>query len=630
MQIMRTPVLIACWLAMLASAPWTAAAEPAKIPPKKDFLIFLLAGQSNMAGRGKPVEEQDRTPHPRVLVFTQEKQWQPAADPLHFDKPAVVGVGLGTTFAKTLAEALPGKTIGLVPVAFGGSQIAEWAKGARHYDNAMDRAKAAMADGTLAGILWHQGESDAKADRAPLYQAKLDELVKNFRSDLSAPEVPFICGTLADSQASSEAAKVNAALRKLPERVGDAACVEAKGLTMAKDNIHFDVASYRELGRRYAAAWLELAGETVKNGSIGRLDNPWKKHVVNASGRNATAVAADFTGDGRVDVIATFSGASRLFIAPDWREMVLHQGPARGWSCIHSEVMDVDEDGDVDYIGAIPTSGVFWLENPGAVAAGGWSYHNIDNEIHGIHATLAADVNGDGKLDLLVNNFEPHGAAPNSLCWLERPSGIRNAPAWTRHVLADGDAPGGNHYFGFGDVDGDGLADVAMGAKGETFPHGNWFAWWKRPRDANQAWSKQVIAENQPGATNVQPADLNGDRKVDFFASRGHGRGVVWFEGPDWTPHEVDPTLDRPHCLAIGDIDGDGDIDAATCARLDKLAVWYENDGRGGFSPRVIGRDQSAYDIRLVDMDADGDRDLLIAGEASANIVWYENPKPTR
>jgi predicted amidohydrolase len=193
-------------------------------------------------------------------------------------------------------------------------------------------------------------------------------------------------------------------------------------------------------------------------------------------------------------------------------------------------------------------------------------------------------------------------------------------------VLAKGDAPGGNHYFGFGDVDGDGRGDVCIGAKGETFTGGNWFAWWKRPQDARQVWQKQLIAENQIGATNIQPGDLNGDGVVDFFATRGHGQGVVWFEGPNWKPHEVDPTLDGPHCLQVYDIDGDGDLDAATCAKLSKLAVWYENDGRGHFKPRVVGKDQAAYDIRILDMDGDGDVDFLIAGQYSANIVWYENP----
>lgn len=360
-----------------------------------------------------------------------------------------------------------------------------------------------------------------------------------------------------------------------------------------------------------------------------RVDTPWKKHVVFHGARNQTAVAADFTGDGKPDVIASCGGYSRLFVAPEWKEQKIFQGKGRGWGCIHSEVMDVDGDGDVDYVAAVAKQGVFWLENPSnsdAKLDANWTHHNIDNEIHGIHCTLKADVDGDGKEDLLVNNFEPHGAAPNSLTWLAVPKDTRNAKQWTRHTLADGDAAGGNHYFGFGDVDLDGRGDVCIGAKGKPFDGGNWFAWWKNPVDSKLTWKKNVVSENEIGATCIMPADLNGDGITDFFATRGHGKGVLWFEGPDWKKHDIDPTLDAPHCLQIGDIDGDGDIDAATCARLSQLAVWYENDGKGNFTPNVVGEEQAAYDIRLVDMDRDGDVDFLVAGEASENIVWYEQP----
>ena len=74
-------------------------------------------------------------------------------------------------------------------------------------------------------------------------------------------------------------------------------------------------------------------------------------------------------------------------------------------------------------------------------------------------------------------------------------------------------------------------------------------------------------------------------------------------------------------------MDDDGDIDAATCAFGDKLAVWFENDGKGEFKTHVIGREQEAYDIRAVDMDLDKDLDLVIAGRRSNNVVWYENPR---
>ena len=119
---------------------------------------------------------------------------------------------------------------------------------------------------------------------------------------------------------------------------------------------------------------------------------------------------------------------------------------------------------------------------------------------------------------------------------------------------------------------------------------------------------------------------MNGDGLTDFIASRGHAKGVIWFEAPDWKLHTIHPDLFGPHCLQVVDMDGDGDVDAATCAKDDKRVAWFENDGAGNFTTHVIGQDQAAYDIRAVDMDGDGDLDLLVAGQASENVVWYESP----
>lgn len=355
----------------------------------------------------------------------------------------------------------------------------------------------------------------------------------------------------------------------------------------------------------------------------------WRKHLVAEPGHANTAVAADFSGDGGIDVISSAAGKVSLYLAPDWTEVVLHRFPKLGANCIHSESWDIDGDGDPDWAGSEAWGKPFWLENPGD-GSGAWAARIIDHEIKGIHCLLKADVDKDGAFEVIVNNFEPEGVLADSIAWFRAPRDLKKAERWDRFVFADRDARGGSHYFGFGDIDGDGWGDISAGAKGAPFADGNWFAYWTNPGAEGVArpWRKTVLAENQLAATNILPGDLNGDGKVDFLASRGHSQGVLWFEAPDWRIHEIDAGMKAPHSLVLADLDGDGDLDGATCGYESKVVAVYRNDGKGGFAKEVLDENQESYDLRSVDMDGDGDLDLLNAGRASGNVAWYENPAP--
>lgn len=357
----------------------------------------------------------------------------------------------------------------------------------------------------------------------------------------------------------------------------------------------------------------------------------WKKHVVMEQGHCNTAVALDVNNDKSLDVIASFNGKISLFMAPDWKqEIILYRFMGGTGGCIHSAVLDVDGDGDQDWAGSLSTGNPFWLENPGKDEAlkGAWTPRMIDHDITGIHCLLTSDIDNDGKEDLIINNFEPARGLYDSMAWFSIPKEPLTAKQWDRHIFAQGDARGGSHYMGAGDIDGDGWKEIAVGAKGAPFADGNWFAYWTHPgvNGVKGPWKKNILAENQTGATSMLPGDVNGDGKVDWVASRGHGAGVLWFENPGWQMHTIDGEIQSPHSLTVADHDQDGDLDVASCGYGSEWVRWYENTGKGVFKTHTLDSGQQSYDLRSIDMDGDGDLDLLNAGRGTRNVAWYENP----
>jgi hypothetical protein len=223
-----------------------------------DLQLFLLIGQSNMAGRGK-VEPQDRAPIPRVFMLTKEMTWAPAVDPMHFDKPDIAGVGLGRSFATTLLTANPSVRIGLIPAAFGGTSLDQWKVGGDLYNDAIKRARQAMKAGKLRAILWHQGEADSgKEELVKSYRERFAAMMGRLRADLNAPEVPVVVGQLGEFYEGALAKPLNEQLALVPFAVPHSAFVSSAGMVHKGDKVHFDAPSQHELGRRYALAFLSL------------------------------------------------------------------------------------------------------------------------------------------------------------------------------------------------------------------------------------------------------------------------------------------------------------------------------------------------------------------------------------
>ncbi len=230
---------------------------------EKPIHIYLLIGQSNMAGRAQIEEEHAGTIEGCFLLGPQG-EWEPAINPLNRHSTIRKGIDMqrlnpGYGFAKAMRKANPEIPIGLVVNAKGGSTIEEWEKGTHFYGEALKRVREAQKTGILEGILWHQGESNIGEPET--YLEKLKGLIADLRKDLGQENLRFVAGQVFYHPKTKPLNKaINKEIARLPEVVPNTGCVISEGLTTF-DNTHFDAPSTIVLGERYAEGMMKLQGE---------------------------------------------------------------------------------------------------------------------------------------------------------------------------------------------------------------------------------------------------------------------------------------------------------------------------------------------------------------------------------
>jgi hypothetical protein len=224
--------------------------------------LYLLIGQSNMAGRGLIDSASTEAGSPQLWMMTKTGEWTLAKHPLHFDKPKLVGIGPGLAFGLEMLG-LNHRPIGLIPCAVGGTSINSWQPGGydsatktHPYDDALLRLQKALLTGTLKGIIWHQGEADSPIEKRKDYLEKLSILIARWRSIVQNPNLPFVAGEIGNFNEVHIA--FNKELNTLPTLVKNTAVVSANALVDKGDHLHFDGPSANELGKRYAVKMMEL------------------------------------------------------------------------------------------------------------------------------------------------------------------------------------------------------------------------------------------------------------------------------------------------------------------------------------------------------------------------------------
>ena len=247
-------------LAMIMTIPFclTASAQAADEEP---LPVFLLAGQSNMEGCAivADLPEEKRQKQEQVLFFDKD-QWLPL-------EPGTVPEGKRfgpeVSFGQAMAKHL-GKTVGLVKVASGGTDLAErWSPDGNKnvcYRNFIKKVKDAQKNRKIEikGMIWMQGGADAKnEDSAKAYKDNLTRFIESLRKEFDAPGMPFVCG-----RSNPEATKFAYIqdVRTAQESVALPGYLwfDCDAITKGADNVHYNAAGQLVAGELFAKGMITL------------------------------------------------------------------------------------------------------------------------------------------------------------------------------------------------------------------------------------------------------------------------------------------------------------------------------------------------------------------------------------
>ncbi len=223
--------------------------------------VFIMAGQSNMAGRGE-VEAQDQITNPRIIALDSSNQWVLAKEPLHYYEPSRRGLDCGLSFARNVLKHIPEEaSIAILPCAVGGSTVEQWLGDSLHRNvnllsNFKNKVAIGKSKGIIKGIIWHQGEGNTKANLIPEYQDRISTLFSNFREIVGNEKLPIILGELGSFEIPEEEKlryqSINHIMHVYANGDPYSEVIATEDLDDKGDELHFNSSSLRIMGERYA------------------------------------------------------------------------------------------------------------------------------------------------------------------------------------------------------------------------------------------------------------------------------------------------------------------------------------------------------------------------------------------
>ncbi len=376
--------------------------------------------------------------------------------------------------------------------------------------------------------------------------------------------------------------------------------------------------------------------------------------------------AGDINRDGAMDALS----GPYAYLGPDFKRTVeIYRPQMYAWTNpsmsgqytdnFLNYVHDFTGDGWPDYL-KVNFNGSHLYVNPKGESRH-WPVSQVTDGVSS-ETTQLGDIDGDGKVELLMST----GSGPGRVIGIAKP-GTDATQRWTFHAISDKGDWGG-HGYGYGDINGDGKADIIQGS-----------GWWEQPAAGATSglWKFNAVPFGRGTDAFIRGADMfaydvNGDKLPDVVTSLfAHGPGLAWYEqqrtgqGPiTWKMHMIMDTPDAPseerktwettdknavftelHVLQLVDMDGDGLKDIVTGKRWLSHGMEYpENDrddpavvawfklvrksgGQVEFVPHIINNYAGiGTQISVVDMNGDKRPDVLTAQRKGAYVFFNNLP----
>ncbi|NQT53402.1 VCBS repeat-containing protein [bacterium] len=364
-----------------------------------------------------------------------------------------------------------------------------------------------------------------------------------------------------------------------------------------------------------ALAFLSLAA--AEAGSAAGFPSFKSHEIARCGNKMGQTSLVDIDRDGDLDwVVGVRSGDVWWFEYQGPEQWVRHRIGRRSPTDVGGTAFDVDGDGWVDQV-----SGGGWYRNPGQPRTKEFALHA--NGAIRTHDNVAADIDGDGKLDVVA-------MLDSRMLWYRIPADATQR--WEGHRIGDG-VHGAVAPAGIGDLDGDGDNDVVRTD-----------VWFENADGKGTRWVRHASFDfglrtgSYPLTTKSWVVDLDrdGDRDVVMTECDCREGRAAWFENADgkakrWTRHLIASTDQDLHSLAVADFDLDGDLDVFSgggplSKGQHRWIIWENADGKGiRWTERVVLRGKRCHEAVAGDVDGDGDVDICSKPWNGSLHVYLEN-----